>query len=266
MSIKNFVLTLGMALFIASSGCKPGKGLGLNFFSVDDDMKLGLQVSQQIEGDPKQFPILAESANRDAYKMVKRITNNILRTGKVKYANKFAWEVKIIDDDKTLNAFATPGGYIYVYSGLIKYLDSEDQLAGVMGHEIAHAALRHSTRQMSKVYGIQVMLSIATGKADPGLIEQIALGMVNLKFSRGHETESDHGSVEYLCGTQYDAAGAAGFFKKIQSEGGARQPEFLSTHPSPKRRVENIEEDAKKRGCRGKQGSTAEYTRIKNSL
>ncbi len=266
MTIKNFVLTTMLALFVASSGCKGGKGLGLNFFSIEDDMKFGQEVSQQIEGDPKQFPILPESSNREAYKMVRGITNKILRTGAVKYADKFAWEVKIIDDNKTLNAFATPGGYIYVYSGLIKYLDSEDQLAGVMGHEIAHSAMRHSTRQMSKVYGIQVMLSIATGKADPGLLEQIALGMVNLKFSRNHETESDKGSVKYLCGTGYDAAGAAGFFKKIESEGGARQPQFLSTHPSPKKRVENIEKDAAEKGCKGRQGSTAEYTRIKNSL
>jgi len=266
MTIKNFLLTAMLALFVASSGCKTGKGMGLNFFSIEDDMKLGLQVSQQIEGDSKQFPILPESQNRDAYKLVRGITNKILRTGHVKYADKFAWEVKIIDDNNTLNAFATPGGYIYVYSGLIKYLDSEDQLAGVMGHEIAHSALRHSTRQMTKVYGLQVMLSIATGNAEPGLIEQLALGVVNLRFSRTHETEADKGSVKYLCGTSYDGAGAAGFFKKIQQEGGARQPEFLSTHPSPDKRVENIEKDAASRGCKGRQGSTAEYTRIKNSL
>ena len=75
---------------------------------------------------------------------------------------------RLIDDDKTLNAFCTPGGFIYVYTGLIKFLDSEDQLAGVMGHEIAHAALRHSTRQMTKVYGVQTLLQVATGRADPG--------------------------------------------------------------------------------------------------
>jgi len=267
MSFKHISLTFIFVLFISSSACNSGKGLGLNLFSIEDDKQLGLQVSKEIESDTKQFPILAPSKNPDAYRLVKKITTNILRTGKVKYANEFAWEVKIIDDNETLNAFATPGGYIYVYSGLIKYLDSEDQLAGVMGHEIAHAALRHSTRQMTKLYGIQALLSIATGKADPGLIEQIALGVVNLRFSRGHETEADGGSVDYLCGTSYDAAGAAGFFKKIQSGGsGNGQPEFLSTHPDPGKRVENIEKDARSQGCRGRQGSTAEYTRIKNSL
>jgi len=71
-----------------------------------------------------------------------------------KHKDDFAWQVKIIDDPETLNAFATPGGYIYVYTGLIKFLDTEDQLAGVMGHEIAHADLRHSTRQMTSSYGV----------------------------------------------------------------------------------------------------------------
>ncbi len=263
---KKIFFAFGMAFLLSWSGCKSGKGLGLNLFSVQDDINLGLQVSQQIESDPQQFPILSEQNNREVYRYIRGITQKILNTGKVKYRNEFAWEVKIIDDEKTLNAFCTPGGYIYVYTGLIKYLDTEDQLAGVMGHEIAHAALRHSTRQMTKIYGLQALLQVATGKADPGLLEQIALGLVNLKFSRGHETESDNGSVEYLCATGYNAAGAAGFFKKIESQGGSRPPEFLSTHPNPNNRVENIEKKARDMGCRGRDTNRSEYSRIKKLL
>lgn len=267
MFTKKIFLILGMALLISWTGCKSGQGLGgINFFSVQDDINLGKQVSQQIESDRKQFPILSEQANPEAYRYIRGITRKILNSGKVQHRDEFVWEVKIIDDNETLNAFCTPGGYIYVYTGLIKYLDSEDQLAGVMGHEIAHAALRHSTRQMSKIYGIQVLLQVATGKADPGLLEQIAVGLVNLKFSRGHETESDNGSVEYLCATGYNAAGAAGFFKKIEEAGGGQPPQFLSTHPNPKNRVQNIESKAQKMGCSGRETNKSEYTRIKNSL
>lgn len=264
MITKRIFIVCGMAMLLSWSGCKAGRGL--NFFSIQDDINLGKQVSQQIESDTKQYPILSESANREAYAYVRGITKKILDSGKVKHRNDFPWVVKIIDDDKTLNAFCTPGGYIYVYTGLIKYLDSEDQLAGVMGHEIAHADYRHSTRQMSKVYGIQTLLQVATGRADPGLLEQIALGLVNLKFSRGHETESDNGSVEYLCATGYNAAGAAGFFKKIESEGGGSTPQFLSTHPNPKNRVQNIETKAQKMGCRGRDTNRSEYSKIKSKL
>ncbi|MFK7937075.1 MAG: M48 family metallopeptidase [Saprospiraceae bacterium] len=240
----------------------------LNFFSVEDDINLGKQVSQEIESNSSQYPLLPEAGNEQAYRYIRGLKDKILRTGKVKYQNEFAWQVKIIKDDKTLNAFCTPGGYIYVYTGLIKYLDSEDQLAGVMGHEIAHAALRHSTRQMTKLYGAQILLSIATGKADPGMISQIALGLASLKFSRSHETEADNNSVAYLCPTSYNAAGAAGFFEKLQSgnSGGARQPQFLSTHPDPGNRVENINTQAQQMKCGGRSTNASEYSRIKQIL
>ena len=257
----------GLLLVLMLSACKGG-GLGkINLFTLKDDIKLGAQVSQQIESDPAQFPILKEQGNEQVYRYIRGITRKILNSGRVKHKDDFVWQVKIIDDPKTLNAFCTPGGYIYVYTGLIKYLDTEDQLAGVMGHEIAHADLRHSTRQMTKVHGVQTLLAVATGKADPGMMEQIAVGLINLKFSRGHEIESDNNSVHYLCGTGYHAAGAAGFFEKINSEGsGGRTPQFLSTHPNPENRVENIKQKARDMGCRGRERNRTEYEKIKKLL
>jgi predicted Zn-dependent protease len=133
---------------------------------------------------------------------------------------------------------------------LINFLDSEDQLAGVLGHEIAHSALRHSTQQMTKAYGISALVSIVTGNSDPGLIEQIALSLINLKFSRSAETEADMHSVEYLCPTEYRADGAAGFFIKTQDQ--PTPPEFLSTHPNPANRVQKIQQRASELDCRGR--------------
>ena len=258
---KKIIYFFALLLLATLPACKSG---GLNFFSINDDIQLGKQVSQQIESDPAQFPILQERGNEEVYRYIRKITNNILNSGNVKNKDNFAWQVKIIDDSKTLNAFATPGGYIYVYTGLIKFLDSEDQLAGVMGHEIAHADQRHSTRQMTKIYGVQALLSILSGKSDPGLIEQIATGLVSLKFSRNHETESDKYSVIYLCGTGYNAAGAAGFFKKMEGKSGT--PQFMSTHPNPGNRVKNIESQAASRSCSVSAGSRAEYEKIKSLL
>lgn len=266
MRIRKFIMLSLVASIISISGCgvtQEGGG-GLNLFTPDQDIELGKEVAKQIESDPQQFPILPEQGNEEAYRYIRKITNKILNSGQVKYKDKFVWEVKIIKDDETLNAFCTPGGFIYVYTGLIKYLDTEDQLAGVMAHEIAHADLRHSTRQMTKTYGIAALVSIVTGKSEPGLIEQIALGLVSLKFSRSHETESDRNSVKYLCGTDYNADGAAGFFKKIESN--KTPPEFLSTHPSPGNRVENIENKAKEMGCKGNKSYQTEYSRMKAKL
>lgn len=265
MNINKALIFSLLVTMMSITGCDTLKDTGgINLFTADQDVELGKEVSQQIESDSKQFPILKEQGNEEVYRYIRKITNKILNSGQVKYRDEFVWSVKIIDDNETLNAFCTPGGYIYVYTGLIKYLDSEDQLAGVMAHEIAHADLRHSTRQMTKTYGISALVSIVTGKSDPGMLEQIALGLVSLKFSRSHETESDLNSVKYLCGTDYRADGAAGFFKKIESD--KSPPEFLSTHPSPGNRVQNIEKKAQEMGCKGRNTYKTEYARIKAKL
>lgn len=256
-------LGLSAALLLSIPSCNTTKG-GFNAFTPEDDIELGKQVKQEIESNPQEYPILAEQSHPDAYNYLRNMTKKILNSGKVKYRNEFAWEVKIIRDDNTLNAFATPGGYIYVYTGLIKYLDTEDQLAGVLGHEIAHADQRHSTQQMTQIYGIAALTSIITGKSDPGTIEQIALGLLSLRFSRGHESEADDYSVVYLCGTEYNAAGAAGFFEKI--EGQSRTPEFLSTHPDPGDRVSEIHAKANELRCKGTATNKNDYQRFKQML
>ena len=240
----------------------------INLLTLQQEIDLGKKVKAEIEADPKKYPMLAEAGNEEIYQYIRAITQKILNTGKVANQAKFAWEVKIINDAKTLNAFCTPGGYIYVYTGLIKFLDSEDQLAGVMGHEIAHAAQRHTGRSITKAYGVDMVVTLLTGNNNTQtvqMIKQITEGIVGLKFSRGHETEADEYSVNYLCGTGYNAAGAAGFFKKIQGKGGT-PPEFLSTHPDPKNRVQDIESRAKKMQCTGNQTNMQDYTRIKGLL
>ncbi|MBK9014248.1 MAG: M48 family metalloprotease [Saprospiraceae bacterium] len=267
MLVKKIIFLFAISLTTAISwNCNLLKKVGdINLFSIEDDKALGLQVSKQIESDPKQFPVLPEKGNEEAYKYIRGLTTQLLRSGKVAHANEFDWKVNIIKDDKTLNAFAVPGGHLYVYTGLIQYLDSEDQLAGVMGHEIAHAAERHSTQQMTKLYGLDALRQIATGNKDPGMLEQLAVGLASLKFSRSHEAEADEQSVIYLCSSSLNAAGAAGFFEKMKGKGGS-PPEFLSTHPDPGNRIKDIRAKAKSLGCRGSKTNKTEYDKIKKLL
>ncbi|MEO1257686.1 MAG: M48 family metallopeptidase [Bacteroidota bacterium] len=269
MKSKQIILFVALAfasVFWNCGGTKPGGGF--NLFSIEDDKRLGAEFSKQIESDRENYPIMPEAGNEELYRYIRGITNKILNSGSVAYRNDFVWQVKIIDDIKTLNAFAVPGGYLYVYTGLIKYLDTEDQLAGVMGHEIAHAAQRHSTRQLTKIYGIDAMRQILTGNQNADAFSQLALSLVSLKFSRKHEAEADNYSVNYLCGTDYNASGAAGFFEKIQSEseGSERPPEFLSTHPDPGNRVNDIKARSKELACTGTNFNKTEYDRIKALL
>lgn len=259
------ILILILSIFI--SGCKkkgePGEPL---FLSIEDDIQLGLQLKAEIAANPQEYPLLDRNQYAQAYAILDTIINTILNSGKIRYRNEFAWEFYIIHDDSVLNAFCAPGGYIYVYTGLIKYLDSEDDLAGVLGHEIAHADLRHTSRQLEKVYGLSLLLQIIAGE-NAQMLQQIALNLAALQFSREHETEADMWSVEYLCPTEYDAAGAAHFFEALISAGNTGWiPEFLSTHPSPENRVNNIYNKKSELGCNGTATYPDRYQRLKNAL
>jgi beta-barrel assembly-enhancing protease len=264
-----------LVLMFTTVECKIGQGIITALMpDVSEDAKMGLQVSQEIESKPAEYPILPERGNEEVYKYVRGITTKILNSGAVVHRNEFSWVVKIINDNKTLNAFCTPGGYIYVYTGLIKYLDSEDQLAGVMGHEIAHADNRHSMRQMVKSYGVSALVGVgaqvATQNSGSGTQQaamtaaQLTTALVGLKFSREHETDADNTGVRYMCATDYNAAGCAGFFEKMGNDGSP--PEWMSTHPSPVNRVQNIKDQAVAAGCKGTNKNQAQYQRIKQLL
>lgn len=268
--MKKVIIVISVTLLTVSS-CSlfksKGGGSWFNAFTIEDDAKLGAQVADEIAKEPQTYPILSESAYPKAYAHIRRITQNILNSGQVYYKDKFKWDVKLIHDDKTLNAFYTPGGYIYVYTGIIKYLDNETQLAGVMGHEIAHADNRHSTEQMTKQYGIEFLLAVLTSGTTQQLA-QLASGLLMLKYSRDHETQADEYSVKYLYPTQYDPRGAKYFFEKLMNGGQAGGvPDFLSTHPGPKSRVEEITKVWQTMGGRT-DGKTfdAQYLDFKNSL
>ncbi|MFT7590065.1 MAG: putative Zn-dependent protease [Limisphaerales bacterium] len=258
----NFILALLLIVFGIS--CQEDGG-GFNIFSVQDDIDLGLQLSDEINADPSTYPVLSELGYPDAYGHINRITNEILDNAPISYRTQFPWDVKIIHDDDVLNAFCTPGGYIYVYTGLIKFLDSEDELAGVMGHEIAHADLRHTTDQLTQQYGISLLLGLLLGENQSQLTD-IAAGLAVLKFSRNHEEQSDEYSVIYLCETEYDARGASRFFEKLEAAGGSTVPEFLSTHPDPANRVDDIQAKWLELGC-GEGGTfEARYSDFKATL
>ncbi len=214
-----------------------------------NDAELGKQVDAQILSDPEQFPILNKQQFNSSYSYLNAMMNDILESDDIVYRDLFAWDLKIIEDDETLNAFATPGGYIYVYTGLIKFLDNADDLAGVMGHEIAHADQRHSSDQMKDQFKLSLLTQVILGGSSEAATE-IVNRLGSLAFSRGDEAEADEYSVIYLGDSDYACNGAAAFFQKLLDGGQAGgTPAFLSTHPSPDNRVEDINDKAGSDGC-----------------
>ena len=267
MRLKINIICLLLLVGFSFNSCKKDAPF-VPLFSISDDIKLGQQVVTEIEVTNKaQYPIVDSASNVAAYQFLYGIRNEILNSGKVVYKDEFEWRLRIIKDDTTLNAFCTPGGYIYVYTGLIKYLDSKDELAGVIGHEMAHADRRHTSRSMQTQYGIGTLLSVLLGN-DNATLQQIASSIYLLKNSRDHESEADEYSVKYLCPTVYNAAGAAGFFQKMIDDGYTenRLASFFSTHPSPANRVENINQQKVDDGCAGNGTFDAQYASFKTLL
>lgn len=252
--IRKTSCLLVLLFVIASCG---SLGSEINVFTLQDDIALGKQVVSQIESDSSGMVILDSASNSVVYAYLYTIRDTLLNSGAIKYRNEFPWRIRIVHDDSTLNAFCAPGGYIYVFTGILKFLEAEDQLAGVLGHEMGHADLRHSTRQLTKMYGVQTLLSIIAG--DRAMVRDITGAIIGLSFSRNHEKEADESSVKFLCPTQYSADAGAIFFEKISSKGGKNPPEILSTHPDPGNRIEAYRQLSASLGCSGSKAFKDRY-------
>jgi predicted Zn-dependent protease len=241
-TMKKYIFTFLVVVAVAFAECSKDKDL--NFFSVKQDVQFGVQLDSTILASPDDFPILKKSQYPQVYAYLQQMLDAILESEEILYKDEFVWKITVINSD-VVNAFAAPGGYLYFYTGLIKYLDKGSELSGIMAHEVTHADRRHSTEAMTKQYGFSILLSILLGE-NPSQMEQLlaslALTGTTLAYSRKNEYEADTYAVYYSADTKYyHPLGVAGFFDKLINEGGARGiPEFLSTHPSDENRIENI--------------------------
>lgn len=249
--MKKYFLYSIFTIWLASFSFMCGS-LALNIFSDQDDVKLGQQLDGEIKSKPQEYPILQNRNDVKSY--VEQIGQKILNSPHVKKRGVYAYSFEIVYDDNTINAFATPGGYIYVYTGLLKFLDNEATLAGIIGHEIAHAERRHATQRLTKYYGASILISVILGESPSQLAEIAAnmfTGLAFLANSRSDETESDDYSIRYLKDTEYYPGAIKYFFDKIQTTKGERGgsiERLLSTHPLPQDRVDFVHQEMKKIG------------------
>jgi len=237
---KKLYISILIAIFstFAFNQCSDSTSLGdLNLFSISDDIQLGTQLDQEIRSNPQEYPILND-AEATAY--VQNIMNQIINSPLIKYKGQFVYKVALINTN-TINAFATPGGYIYVYKGLLKYIDNEATLAAILAHEVAHAERRHSTQRMTKAYGLQVLLGVVLGNS-PSTIESIAgnlfSGLSLMYNSREDEYEADEYSFKYLQSTIWYPGAGKLFFEKLDGQSNSSElEELFATHPLDDKRI-----------------------------
>jgi beta-barrel assembly-enhancing protease len=233
-SVAAAVLALGLAAAAPASA--------INLFSQQQEVELGRRAAADAE---RQLPMLRDGS-------VEGYVNAIVRRlAAAAPGPRFPYRARVVNA-ADINAFALPGGYIYVNRGLIEAARSEGELAGVLAHEMAHVAERHGTEQVTKAYGVQagagILAQILAGRDRRlGIGEQIVgslgLNALMLKFSRNAENEADRVGAQMMARAGYDPMAMASFFDLLQSQRG-RNPgavaQFFSSHPSPANRSANI--------------------------
>jgi beta-barrel assembly-enhancing protease len=219
-----------------------GVGTGVNFYSLDKEIALGKQLAQEVERQAKVVddPIIAEYVNR--------LGQNLVRNSDA----KVPFTIKVLDTEE-VNAFALPGGFFFVNSGLILKAESEAELAGVMAHEIAHVALRHGTKQATRGDMAQIGMiaaSIFIPWSLPGYaIRQgmgLAIPMSFLAFSRGMESEADFFGLQYMYKAGYDPTAFVDFFEKIETlekKKPGSVAKVFSTHPMTDDRIKKSQDE-----------------------
>lgn len=211
--------------------------------TAEEEIAMGLQSAPQMIRE-----MGGEHPDTQAQALVDQVGEKLINTTAVK-ETPYKFDFHLLRDDQTINAFALPGGQIFITSALFKLLENEDQLAGVLGHEIGHVVGRHSNEQMAKgklwqglAQGAGVLLSDGQGAGGQQMAQMVA-SMITMKYGREDELESDALGVKFLLQAGYDPEAMIGVMEILAKHaGGGGQPEFMSTHPNPGNRAEKIRE------------------------
>jgi predicted Zn-dependent protease len=233
---------------------------GFNLFSKEQDIQLGREAAREIEKQVRLVP------DREVQEYAERLGRRLAARPE---ADKYPYFFKVVDD-REINAFALPGGPIYIHTGVIAAAENEAQLAGVIAHEISHVALRHGTNQVTKAHLVRLpalLAGMAIGSDSLlGQLGQLGVSIgansLLLTFSRGAERDADLLGVRILSGAGYNPIEMARFFEKLETGKGLRAPQFLSSHPNPGNRRRAVEQEIRYLPRRAYQRDSDEFPRI----
>jgi predicted Zn-dependent protease len=241
-------------------------GVAKVLVSPEQENQIGLQLKNEL--DTKEGVVYLNDPTVVDY--VRATANNVIQFGK-KERPEVSWQVFVIDDSKTVNAFATPGGYLYVYRGLLETAQNEAELAAVMAHETGHVVARHAARSLITAYGIDAVASLAAG-SNPGLLTKIATNVAGqgllLTHSRADETEADEFGARYASAAGYDPHAFSTFFQRLQKEEGNTPAvlSYLSDHPATGDRITHINQYIQANNLGGTNLNADAYQRMRKRL
>ena len=267
--MKKTMMFLGLVALSTVASAQTQVKPGFNLFSVQQDIEIGQKSAAEAE---RQLPVLNDRSVEDY------VDDLVERLGAAAPGHKFPYQAKVVNATD-INAFALPGGYLYLNRGLIEAARSEGELAGVLAHEIAHIALRHGTHNASKAYATQAGIGVLGGILTRGktrstaqiinLIGGLGLNAVFLKYSRDAETQADIVGAQILSRAGYDPMDMANFFevlRKQHDKDPGRLAQFISSHPSPANRSARVQQEARLLGSPGASRSSGRFASVQSEL
>jgi predicted Zn-dependent protease len=257
---KLIILTLLFVVSCVTTG--PGGKTDFIIVSTPEEIEIGKQVASDVESKEK----ILKNVTVQSY--VNGVGQKIAR---VCDRTDIEYSFKVIDKDE-VNAFACPGGYIYVYTGLLEILDNEAQLAGVLSHEVSHLVARHSVKKLQNIYGYSILAQIALGgkaQGAAGEIVNVAAMLVLQGYSRDNEFEADRYGILYAKNAGYNPQGMIQVFEKLKEMGGNPPPAvlgLLSSHPPAGERIERGKSEITNIGGTSLPYYADNYKKIKSQL
>lgn len=239
-TILSIIFIISLFLSAGCAGTKTGRVAADALVPVSEENSLGRQVSSEVEQELTMHP------NANVQQYVRKLGEQIVSVvNDVPSGIRFTFQV--VDDPRTVNAFALPGGFIYVYSGLMAKMNTEAELAAVLSHEIAHVTRRHVAQRLVTLYGVDLLSKVALGN-EPGVVTGIVATVVEqgflLRYSREQEIDADEVGLRYMVLANYNPYGFIDFFSLMQDQ--PSPPEFLLTHPLPANRIKFMKSEIKK--------------------
>ena len=214
-------------------------------YDVKDQSEIGESLKKLIFHNPDRFPILNQSEYAEFYTYINTLTGMLINTDKVENRITFDWEAIIIQDDKVTTAFITPGGKFFIYTGLLKFITSENELFSILAHEIKYADSGNLMRRLASEYGKDVIGDLLLGYDLPET-RNVAYNIRNLVYEESEVLVADRYALTLICPFHYDAFGLKTFLEAANTSN--IEIEWLTTHPSSNTRIESIEQYARNCG------------------
>lgn len=242
----------GIIIAILLAGFALCKYYGQNQYNevTGTNQHISITADQEIQLGLQSMPTMVQEfgglhPDEDAQRLVKQVGQRIVKNSAAQ-KTPYQYDFHLLADPNVVNAFALPGGQVFITAALFSKLETEDQLAGVFGHEIGHVVARHGAERIAKeelTQGLTGAAVVASGDYNTAQAAQMIANLVNMSYGRDQELQSDDLGVRFMTEAGYNPEALIGVMQILESaSGGQKQPEFLSTHPSPANRIERIKE------------------------